>query len=367
MRERAVTEAPEETSQRVHFAEAAHVLGEATYGGAADAPLAAPDSVTLVVTSPPYPMIEMWDADFAWGAPEISEALASERGHQAFELMHGQLDSVWARCYDVLTPGGFLCVNIGDATRTIGGQFQMYPNHARIVESCRRIGFSVLPAIIWRKQTNAPNKFMGSGMLPAGAYVTLEHEFLLVLRKGQKRAVHTAAERQRRRRSAIFWEERNQWFSDLWDLKGVRQRLAGNSARNRTAAFPLELAYRLVAMFSLQGDTVLDPFLGTGTTLVAAAALARHGIGVEREAALAPEIADGLTRVPALSQALAEDRLSAHEAFVEKRRTTHGELKHWNAALGRPVVTGQETELQVPRARQIEQIAPSEWRVRYAP
>ena len=100
---------------------------------------------------------------------------------------------------------------------------------------------------------------MGSGMMPPGAYVTLEHEYVLVLRKGNKREFGTAEEKKNRRESCFFWEERNLWFSDVWmDLKGTTQNLIEDSARNRSAAYPFELPYRIITMFSVKGDTILD-------------------------------------------------------------------------------------------------------------
>jgi len=132
-------------------------------------------------------MIEMWDEIFSKQKPSIGKALRRKDGNQAFELMNRELDRVWKEVYRVLKDGGFACINIGNATRKIGEEFRLYSNHSRILEYCLKLGFSSLPEILWRKQTNAPNKFMGSGMLPAGAYVTLEHEHILVLRKGNKR------------------------------------------------------------------------------------------------------------------------------------------------------------------------------------
>lgn len=142
-------------------------------------------TVQLVVTSPPYPMIEMWDACFMEQDPEIKRELEQNQGWQAYEKMHRVLDRVWQECDRVLQTGGFICINIGDATRTIGSAFQMYPNHCRITQFFADRGYSVLPDLIWRKPTNSPNKFMGSGMYPAGAYVTYEHEHILILRKGE--------------------------------------------------------------------------------------------------------------------------------------------------------------------------------------
>ena len=153
------------------------------------------ESIQLIVTSPPYPMIEMWDELFSNQSSEIKKALERGDGITAFELMHKILDDSWKECYRVLENGGFICINIGDATRSMKKEFQMYSNHSRIIKCLTELGFQILPEILWRKQTNAPNKFMGSGMLPAGAYVTLEHEYILILRKGNKREFKTVEEK----------------------------------------------------------------------------------------------------------------------------------------------------------------------------
>jgi DNA modification methylase len=103
-----------------------------------------------------------------------------------------------------------------------------------------KLGFTNLPNILWRKQTNAPNKFMGSGMMPPGAYVTLEHEHILIFRNGGKRQFNSQKEKTNRRQSAFFWEERNQWFSDVWmDLKGARQKIADKQAAKTQRRLPV--------------------------------------------------------------------------------------------------------------------------------
>ena len=149
-------------------------------------------SVDLVVTSPPYPMIEMWDDIMSNQNQDIRSAFDNNKPREAFELMHQELDKVWKECWRVLKDGSFLCINIGDATRTINDEFALYNNNTRIIQACEKLGFINLPNILWRKATNAPNKFMGSGMLPCGAYVTLEHEWILIFRKGGKRVYKTA-------------------------------------------------------------------------------------------------------------------------------------------------------------------------------
>jgi len=303
-------------------------------------------SVDLIVTSPPYPMIQMWDAAFCQQDPRIADALAEGRSREAHEFMHCLLDRVWDECLRVLKPGGFACINIGDATRSFDGEFALYPNHARILQHLSQAGFTLLPDILWRKQTNAPNKFMGSGTLPAGAYVTLEHEYILIARKGSKRVFKTDGEKQNRRASAMFWEERNRFFSDIWtDIKGSTQALANSEFRKRSAAFPLKVAYRLVTMYSARGDLVLDPFWGTGTTSVAAMAAARNSIGLEIDA-------DMESHLDVCTQSLCdrlnhyiEGRLARHIAFVEERLATGAPFKHRNTVYGFPVITAQEREL----------------------
>jgi DNA modification methylase len=319
------------------------------WGDATDLSSLADASIDLVVTSPPYPMIEMWDRVFRDQSTEVAQALGRGRGLAAFEAMHQVLDRVWREIWRVMRPGAIACINIGDAVRTMGGLFTLYPNHARILSALLAIGFNPLPAVIWRKQTNAPNKFMGSGMLPAGAYVTLEHEFVLVARKGDKRDLSSASGKQRRQESAYFWEERNQWFSDIWfDLKGSRQKLS-KSERHRSGAFPVELAYRLICMYALRGDTVLDPFLGTGSTMIAAMAAERHSIGVEIDGSLGPAIQAGIDEMIPWAEERIDQRLEAHRAFVAEREQTHGPLRHRNVHYGFPVVTAQERQLRFYR------------------
>ena len=296
----------------------------------------ADDSVDLVITSPPYPMIAMWDDLFGSRNAMITEMLDRGKGIEAFELMHQDLEPVWDRIYRVLRPGGFACINIGDATRKIGDEFCLYANHARLLHHLTKLGFSVLPDILWRKQTNSPTKFMGSGMLPAGAYVTLEHEYILIVRKGGKRVFKTIPEKANRHQSAIFWEERNEWFSDVWmDLKGTVQELGGQGARLRSGAFPIELAYRLINMYSVKGDTILDPFAGTGTVMAAAMAACRNSVGVEIDAALMPAIRESIAMIVPYANQRIEQRLAAHLSFVQDRMERNKPLKYINQYLNR--------------------------------
>ena len=208
------------------------------------------------------------------------------------------------------------------------------------------IGFDVLPDILWRKPTNAPTKFMGSGMLPAGAYVTYEHEYILVARKGGKRVFRSESDRVRRRQSAFFWEERNLWFSDLWvDLLGTQQKL--DTGRHRSAAYPFELPYRLINMFSAYGDTVLDPFVGTGTTMAAALTAGRSSIGVDRVEALAEVVETTMQHASIGAKDVARARLARHRDFVAQRERQGKSLKHHNEPHDVPVVTSQEQQMTI--------------------
>jgi DNA modification methylase len=325
------------------------------------------ESIDLMVTSPPYPMIAMWDELFARQSASVKKALRKQDGVDSFEGMHQVLDRIWQEVYRVLKFGAFACINIGDATRTLKDNFVLYPNHMRVLQTAMALGFSVLPCILWRKQTNAPNKFMGSGMLPAGAYVTLEHEYILILRKGTKREFATADEKKLRRESAIFWEERNQWFSDVWlDVKGTLQAVNDPKARRRSGAYPFDIVYRLINMYSVKGDTVLDPFLGTGTTAAAAIASGRNSIGYEIEPAMAESIDRMQTGIVDASRQWIRKRLARHLAFVVERLKTRGGLKHSNGHYGFPVVTAQEKELILNDPLCIKQKGPGRLAVDYS-
>jgi len=292
-------------------------------------------------------MIEMWDELFSKLNPKTAESLLELNGNQAFKLMHQELDKTWQECHRVLSPGGIACINIGDATRKLGDRFRLYSNHSRITESFHHLGFDNLPLILWRKQTNAPNKFMGSGMLPSGAYVTLEHEYILIFRKGPKRDFTRESDKSTRQESAFFWEERNAWFSDIWDFKGVKQRIATDKTRHRSAAYPFELAYRLINMYSVKGDLVLDPFLGTGTTVIAAIASNRNSIGIEMDANLKDLINTNILSSGDSIKSYTKERYNRHISFVRDYEATKGKLNYINNYHGFPVMTSQERSLKL--------------------
>ena len=294
-------------------------------------------------------MIAMWDECFAGMNQRVVDLLDQEDGHGAFELMHQQLDAVWRECSRTLRDGGYCCINIGDATRSIGGRFQLFSNHARIIESARRSGFDSMPDIIWRKPSNAPNKFMGSGMLPCGAHVTYEHEYILIFRKAPARLFETLEEKSNRRMSAVFWGERNAWYSDLWTgLTGTRQELGDSNMRARSAAYPLEVPYRLILMFSVLGDTVMDPFMGTGTTAASALSCGRNSVGIEWAPELTSLWGDALRCGVSSGQRRATDRINHQRDAIEARLAAAKPAKHHNEFYDLSVVTRQERELRIP-------------------
>jgi len=309
----------------------------------------------------------MWDSLFCSLNPEIGNLLEQFNGAWAFELMNQELDKVWDELDRVVKDGGFVCINIGDATRKIGEQFQLYSNHSRITSKFINLGFQPLPVILWRKTTNAPNKFMGSGMLPAGAYVTLEHEYILIFRKGGKREFRNADDKKIRNQSAFFWEERNRWFSDSWDLKGIKQATNDENVRERNAAYPFELPYRLINMYSVKGDTVLDPFLGTGTTTFAAIASERNSIGIEYDRNFSSKILSSLKDLCKTANCLITKRLEDHIVFCEEYRRDKGPLKYKNRCFGFPVMTKQETDLDLKHIYKINSADLSNITVEYQP
>jgi DNA modification methylase len=255
-------------------------------------------TVHLIVTSPPYPMIKMWDIHFATINPKVAilqqelEAKGrDETVNQIYEAMHETLARTWRETYRVLIDGGIACINIGDATRTINGKFRLFPNHSRIIENCEQIGFTTLPYILWKKPTTKPKYkgkgvFLGSGFIPPNAYVTLDCEFILIFRKGKLRKF--LPNDPCRYESAFTKKQRDKWFTQIWDITGIRQ--TTSQLERKIAAYPDEIVSRLIRMFSVIGDTVLDPFLGSGTTVKLAMQNMRNSVGYETDETLLPLI-----------------------------------------------------------------------------
>lgn len=325
------------------------------------------ESVDLVITSPPYPMIKMWDEIFEINENEIkTEADVNSAFLKATQF----LNNIWEKVDKSIKPGGIVCINIGDATRNLGGNFRLFSNSGQVINFFIKKGYLQLPSIIWRKQTNAPNKFMGSGMLPAGAYATLEHEWILIFRKGiTKREFKNAKDKSLRNESAFFWEERNVWFSDLWDFKGIKQKNDIKNSRDRTAAYPIELPYRLISMFSVKNDIVFDPFLGTGTTTLASMLLQRNSIGVEIDKSLCNHFKEYLVKndvklVDNFNDKISK-RISSHTEFVKKRVNKGKLLKHYNSILGTEVMTSQEKFISFNKVSSINKIDDKTFEVIY--
>ena len=226
----------------------------------------APESVELVVTSPPY-----------WTLKEYNDQPGQLGQVEDYEGFLDELDEVWRRVYRALVPGGRMVVVIGDVNvaRKAFGRHLVFPLHASIQERCRLIGFDNLAPIIWHKIANATYEmgaggFYGKPYEPNGV-IKNDIEYILLQRKpGGYRKPELAT----RLLSILPATDHASWFQQIW-------RITGASTRDHPAPFPLSLAERLVRMFSFVGDTVYDPFLGTGTTAVAAAAWGRNSVGCE--------------------------------------------------------------------------------------
>lgn len=246
---------------------------ELILGDARSSSLLADNSVHLVVTSPPY-----------WTLKRYNDH-PSQMGHVTdYDEFMAALDEVWRNCYRALVPGGRLVVNVGDvclSRRKNNGRHTVVPLHATIQERCKAIGFDNLAPIIWHKIANANYEVQGGGGFLGKPYepnavIKNDIEFVLMQRKpGGYRSPSV-----RNRLLSVIGEENHRaWFRQIWsDLRGT-------SHPRHPAPYPVEFAERLVRMFSFVGDTVLDPFMGTGTTNIACARWGRNSIGVELDAA----------------------------------------------------------------------------------
>lgn len=241
----------------------------------------ADESVHLIVTSPPYWQLKDYGSDGQIGF------------NDSYEQYINNLNLVWKECHRVLHQGCRLCVNIGDqfARSVYYGRYKIIPIRTEIIKFCETIGFDYMGAIIWQKVTTCNTTggatVMGSFPYPRNGIIKLDYEFILIFKK-YGTAPKVAPEI--KERSKLSQEEWNQYFTGHWNFSGEKQ-------DKHLAMFPEELPRRLIKMFSFVGDTVLDPFLGSGTTSLAAQKLDRNSIGYEINQNFLPVIKEKLAPI----------------------------------------------------------------------
>jgi DNA modification methylase len=225
------------------------------------------ESVHLVLTSPPY-----------WNLKEYNQH-KNQMGHiDDYQTFLDELDKIWIECYKKLVIGGRMVIVVGDVllSRREYGRHKVVPLHADIQVRCEKIGFDNLAPIFWHKISNASfevsgnTKFLGKPYEPNGI-IKHDIEYILMLRKNGGYRKPTL---EQRRLSIISEKEFNQWYRQIWDFNGA-------STKNHPAPYPEELTNRIIRMFSFVGDVVLDPFLGSGTTMLSASKIGRNSIGIE--------------------------------------------------------------------------------------
>jgi modification methylase len=250
-----------------------HTTHDLVLGDARRAARLPDESIHLVVTSPPYWTLKRYnDHD-------------DQLGHvQDYDGFIAGLDEVWGHCYRALVPGGRLVINVGDvclSRRRNNGRHTVVPLHATIQEHCKAIGFDNLAPIIWHKIANANYEAEGAGGFLGKPYepnavIKNDIEFILMQRKP---GGYRSPSRRERLLSIVPAACYQEWFRQVWTD------ITGTSTSRHPAPYPVALAERLIRMFSFVGDTVLDPFMGTGTTCLAAARWGRNSIGIEVDAA----------------------------------------------------------------------------------
>ena len=254
------------------------VWGKIIIGDSRNMAEVADESVSLIVTSPPY-----------WHLKDYGVPGQIGYGQTLHEYLL-DLARVWKECWRVLEPGRRLCINIGDqfARAVVYGRYKVIPLHAEIIAQCETIGFDYMGAIIWQKKTTMHTTggavVMGSFPYPPSGIVELDYEFILLFRKPGKKVRISPKKKEAARLSRDEWKE---YFSGHWTFGGERQ--VGHEAM-----FPEELPRRLIRMFSFPEEVVLDPFLGSGTTVRVALELGRNGVGYEIQPAFIPIIQEKL-------------------------------------------------------------------------
>jgi modification methylase len=260
----------------------------------------ADESVQLVITSPPYWQLKDYGADGQIGFDDT------------YEHYINNLNLVWLECQRVLNPGCRLCINIGDqfARAVYYGRYKVIPIRTEIIRFCETSGMDYMGAVIWQKVTTTNTtggaSIMGSFPYPRNGILKLDYEFILLFKKAGEAPKPSKAAKDA---SQMTTEEWNTYFAGHWNFSGERQE--GHIAR-----FPVELPHRLIRMFSFPGETVLDPFTGSGTTNVAAARLGRNSVGYE----INPEFASLASGRLEAERSLISD-LSIHEDHDEPLST----------------------------------------------
>lgn len=236
------------------------------------------NSVHLAITSPPYWQLKDYGTDNQIGF------------HDSYENYINNLNLVWKECYRTLHNGCRLCINIGDqfARAVYYGRYKVIPIREEIIKFCENIGFDYMGAIIWQKVTTSNTTGggvqMGSYPYPRNGILKLDYEFILVFKKLGDAPKPTKEQKELSKMTAEEW---NTYFAGHWNFAGARQ-------NNHIAMFPEELPKRLIKMFSFVGETVLDPFAGSGTTALASKNLGRHSIGYEINSEFIPFIKEKL-------------------------------------------------------------------------